>query len=872
MTLDKKFQPAAIEQKWYDYWMKHKFFKSTPDEREPYTIVIPPPNVTGVLHMGHILNNTIQDVLIRRARMQGFNACWVPGTDHASIATEAKVVNKLKEEGISKHDIGREEFLKHAFAWKEQYGGIILNQLKKLGASCDWDRTRFTMEPKLSKAVVKTFVDLYEKGLIYKGYRMTNWDPSAKTVVSDEEVYHKESMAKLYYVRYKIKDSNETVTIATTRPETIMGDTAVCFHPEDPRYKHLQGAKILVPLINREVPAIFDTYVDVEFGTGALKVTPAHDANDFAIGKRHKLEIVDTISADGKLNEAAQIFVGEDRFKARKLVVAELEKSGQLEKIEEISHKVGHSERTHVVIEPRLTDQWFVDMKTLAAPAIKAVENGYIEFYPEHFKNTYFHWMNNITDWCISRQLWWGQQIPAYYLEDGSYVVAEDINAALEKAKKLTGNSKLTEKDLRQDEDVVDTWFSSWLWPMSVFDGFETREEVEYYFPTNVLVTGFDIIFFWVARMIMAGIEWENDRPFKHVYFTGMVRDEKRRKMSKSLGNSPDPLDLIAEYGADGVRVGMLLCSPAGGDLLFTKDLCSQGSRFSNKIWNALRLVKGWEVQKGKNENNLPAIEWIKNKMHKTFADLENSYETYRISEALKTSYSFIWTDFCSAYLEMVKPPKGEPIDEYTYKATVAIFEELMKMLHPLMPFITEEIYHQLKDRKAKDCIIVSDYPTIKEYKESVIQKGEVVKEFITSVRNIRNKNGLSPYKLLKAYSTSNGEYYQEFLPIILKEATLESLEFNSEGPENAVSFIVNQDEFFIETGVTVNVEAERKRMNEELKYNLGFKNSILKKLNNERFVQNAPAAVVDKERKKLSDAEEKIKLLSDALDKLNMN
>jgi len=870
MTLSKKFEPKAVEEKWYAHWLKHKFFKSTPDEREAYTIVIPPPNVTGVLHMGHILNNTIQDVLIRRARMQGFNACWVPGTDHASIATEAKVVNQLKEKGVSKWDIGRDEFMKHAFAWKDQYGGIILNQLQKLGASCDWDRTRFTMEPKLSDAVIDVFVDLYEKGLIYKGYRMTNWDPSAKTVVSDEEVYHKESMAKLYYVRYQVKDSQESVTIATTRPETIMGDSGVCFHPEDDRYKHLKGAKILVPLIHREIPTIFDDYVDVEFGTGALKVTPAHDTNDFAIGKRHNLEVIDTLDAEGKLNEKAQIFVGEDRFKARKLVVNALKNAGHLVKIEEINHKVGHSERTHVVIEPRLTDQWFVNMKHLAEPAKEAVDNGYVEFFPEHFKNTYFHWMNNITDWCISRQLWWGQRIPAYYLEDGFCVVAKSKEEALEKAKTQTGRQDLTLADLRQDEDVVDTWFSSWLWPMSVFNGFESKEELNYYFPTNVLVTGFDIIFFWVARMIMAGIEWENDRPFKHVYFTGMVRDEQRRKMSKSLGNSPDPLDLIAKYGADGVRVGMLMCAPAGGDLLFTNDLCEQGSKFSNKIWNAFRLVKGWEVKEGKNENNLPAIKWIENKYNKVLEDVEKSYEKYRLSEALNNLYSFTWTDFFSTYLEMIKPPYGEPIDAYTHKVTINFFEKLMKTLHPIMPFITEEIYHLLQERKEKDCIVVAEYPTVKPYSEAVIAKGEVVTELFTSIRNIRNKNGLSPHKKLKAFCQSKEGYYKAFLPIIMKEAALESLEFESTGSENAVSFIVNNDEFFIETGVTVDVEAERKRMSEELKYNQGFKESILRKLQNERFVNNAPTAVVDNEKKKLSDAEEKIRLLEESLAKLN--
>ena len=877
MELSTKYQPGPIEEKWYKCWMDEKLFKSVPDGRPSYTIVIPPPNVTGVLHMGHILNNTIQDVLIRRARMQGYNACWVPGTDHASIATEAKVVAKLKDElGKTKWEVGREEFMKHAFEWKEKYGGIILGQLQKLGASCDWDRVRFTMEPKLSAAVTKVFVDLYNKGLIYKGSRMTNWDPVAKTVVSDEEVYHKDSKSKLYHVRYKIvggkKGKDEYLTIATTRPETILGDTALCLNPNDDRYKHLKGAKVLVPLINREIPVIYDEYVDMEFGTGALKITPAHDPNDFELGKKHNLETIDIFDDEAKLNEKAQLFVGEDRFKARKLMVVKLEETGDLIKFEEIDNKIGYSERTHVVIEPRLTEQWFLKMKDLAEPAINAVRSGDIVFSPDYQKNTYFHWMENVRDWCISRQLWWGQRIPAYYLKDGSMVIAETAEEALKLAKKQTGNSKLTASDLRQDEDVVDTWFSSWLWPISVFDGFESKEEVDYYYPTKVLVTGADIIFFWVARMIIAGIEYKGTKPFDHVYFTGMVRDPQRRKMSKSLGNSPDALKLIEDFGADGVRVGMLMCSPAGGDLLFKEELCEQGRNFCNKMWNALRLVKGWEVKPGENAENKPAITWFAHKFNKVLEEYEDQLSQYRLSEALKTGYSFIWQDFFSDYLEMIKPTYGEPIDEKTYEATIWFFEDLMKMLHPIIPFITEEIYQALRERKKGDYIMVSDYPMLGDYNEAAIKKGEIAKEIISSVRNTRNKNGLSPKETLKAYSSAKQEKYADFLPIILKKANLESLAFEQKDVDNTVSTIIDGDNFMVETGIEIDVEAEKKRLKEELKYAEGFKTSVMKKLGNERFVNNAPAPVLEKERQKLADAEGKIKQLTESLEKLNMN
>ncbi len=869
MELAKNYSAQDVEGKWYDYWMEHKLFRSVPDDREPYTIVIPPPNVTGVLHMGHMLNNTLQDVLIRRARMNGYNACWVPGTDHASIATEAKVVKMLKEKGINKWDITRDEFLKYAFEWKDEYGGKILNQLRKVGASCDWERTRFTMEPKLSKAVIQSFVKLYDKGLIYRGYRITNWDPEAKTVVSDEEVYHKEINSKLYHIRYQVEGSDEWVTIATTRPETIMGDTAVCFNPEDDRYKHLAGKKVIVPLINRAIPTITDDYVDVEFGTGALKVTPAHDANDYAIGQRHNLETIDILNEDGTLAEAAQIFVGEDRFKARKLVAAELEEKGHIVKIEEFTNNVGYSERTNSAIEPRLTRQWFVKMKDLGAPALENVMNDNITFFPEKYKNTYRHWLENIRDWCISRQLWWGQRIPVWYLDEETFFVAEDVDAALTLAKEKTGRD-IKASDLKQDEDVVDTWFSSWLWPISVFEGFESEEEVGYYYPTNVLVTGWDIIFFWVARMIMAGYEFRGELPFKDVYFTGMVRDKQGRKMSKSLGNSPDALELLEKFGADGVRVGLLLCSPAGGDLLYDDKLCEQGRNFSNKIWNALRLVKGWEVTEGKNEDNTAAIEWMENKFNQVAQQVEKSYETYRISEVLNTLYKFVYDDFFGTYLEMVKPEYQKPIDQYSFDKTIDLFEKVMQIFHPIIPFITEEVYHSLRERKAGESIMYTNYAKDQKVDDGIVLEGEIAKDILNKVRLVRNKNSLKQRDPIQLYvKTAKPDNYKRFMNTIKRKAFLSSFEYTDTDIENAVSFIVNKDQFFVDTGVEINAESEMERLQKDLDYQKGFLLSVSKKLSNERFVNNAPAAVVENERKKQADAEKKIQILTESIAKL---
>ncbi|MCL4111328.1 UNVERIFIED_CONTAM: hypothetical protein GTU68_023181 [Idotea baltica] len=861
MSLSKHFTPAEVEQKWYDYWMSNEFFRSVPDEREPYTIVIPPPNVTGILHMGHMLNNTIQDVLIRRARMQGYNACWVPGTDHASIATEAKVVKMLREQGIKKSDIGREAFLKHAFEWKEKYGGIILGQLKKLGVSCDWDRTRFTMEDSMSKAVNKVFVDLHKKGKIYRGKRINHWDPAAKTSLSDQEVIYKEKPSKLYHLKYKVEGTeNEFVTIATTRPETILGDTAICFHPDDERYTHLQGKKVIVPLVNRAIPTIYDDYVDIEFGTGALKVTPAHDANDFNLGKKHKLETIDIFNDDATVNDVVGLYVGLDRFKVRKQITADLEEAGLLAKVEEITNKVGYSERTDVVVEPKLTLQWYMSMEETAKPALEAVMNDTIKFFPDKYKNTYRHWMANIRDWCISRQLWWGQRIPAFYLEDKSVFVAETIEEAL--------------ADLKQDEDVVDTWFSSWLWPISVFDGFETKEEVDYYYPTAVLVTGWDIIFLWVARMVMAGYEFRGELPFKDVYFTGMVRDEKGRKMSKQLGNSPDALKLIEDYGADGVRMGMLLCSPAGGDLLFDKKLVEQGRNFSNKIWNGLRLIKGWTVEEGTNADNIPAIEWFENKFNKVLVELEEQYSQYRISEALKTTYSFIWNDFFSVYLEMIKPTYNDgeqaPLDSNTYNATLSFFERLMQILHPIMPFITEEVYQQLKTRSDKESICVSVYPTAKAVDQGAIKKGEIAKELITGLRNLRASNGLSPKHDFKLWAKmENPSLLENFKAIVVKQGNLSNFEMTNNEIENTVSFLVGTDEFYVDLGIEIDKDAEKSKIQEEITYHEGFKAKIMKKLSNERFVNNAPDAVVEKERQKVADAEQKMALLKETLAKL---
>ena len=835
--------------------------------------------------MGHMLNNTIQDVLIRKARLEGKNACWVPGTDHASIATEAKVVAKLRKEGIKKSDLTRDEFMEHAWQWREKHGGIILEQLKRLGASCDWDRTRFTMEENMSKAVIRVFVDLYNKGYIYRGLKMINWDPEAKTTLSNEEVIHKEETSKLYFVKYKIEDSDEWLTIATTRPETILGDTAICVNPNDERYKHLRGKNAIVPMVERPVPVIFDDYVDMEFGTGALKVTPAHDTNDYELGTKHNLHVIDVLNEDGTMSEAARLYVGEDRFEVRKKIIRDFEEKGLLEKVEEINNKVGYSERTDVVVEPRLSLQWFVDMQKLVGPALDNVTNDNIEFFPSKFKNVYKHWMENIRDWPISRQLWWGQQIPAYYLDDGEVLVAETAEEALELAREKTGNSNLTLEDLRQEEDVVDTWFSSWLWPISVFDGFDdkyfdkergkinisTNEDLNYYYPTNILVTAPEIIFFWVARMIMAGYEYLDETPFKDVYLHGIVRDMQRRKMSKSLGNSPDPLDLIDKYGADGVRVGMLLCSPAGNDLLFDEKLCEQGRNFCNKIWNAIRLLKGWEIEEGKNDANEPAILWFENKLNQTIEELGKSYSSYRLSEALMKIYNCIWDDFCAWYLEVIKPEYQKPMDKYTYDTTIEFLERLMLLIHPFMPFISEEIWHLLKDRSENEFIMVSRYPGLNSYDEAIISKGETAKEIVTNIRDVRNKNNIPPKELLSLYAVvEDKETYELFKNVIVKAGRLSKFEFTGKEVDNTQSFLIKSDKFFVETGIELDPAEEKEKLLQEIDYTKGFIKSVQAKLNNDRFVNNAPGAVVETERRKLQDGEARLKALEDSFTRLN--
>jgi len=863
----KTYTPEHIEEKWYQQWMDNKLFSSVPDDREPYTIVIPPPNVTGVLHMGHMLNNTLQDILIRRARSRGFNACWVPGMDHASIATEAKVVKLLREKGIKKSDLTREEFLSHAMDWKDKYGGIILEQLKKLGASCDWDRTRFTMEESLSKAVVKVFVDLYNKGYLYRDLKMVNWDPAAQTTLSNEEVIYKEESSHLYHVRYALVDSDEFITIATTRPETILGDTAICVHPEDERYAHLKGAKAIVPLVNREIPIIFDEYVDMEFGTGALKITPAHDPNDYELGQKHNLETIDILNADGTLSEAAQFYIGSDRFEARKLIVPDLEKAGALVGREEIQNKVGYSERNpDTVVEPRLSLQWFVDMQKLVGPAIEHVKNDDIEFFPPKFKNTYFHWMENIRDWPISRQLWWGQQIPAYYMQDGTVIVAETEEEALAQAKEKTGNPDVKMSDLKRDEDVVDTWFSSWLWPISVFDGFETKEELDYYYPTNVLVTGWDIIFFWVARMIIAGYEYTGERPFNDVYFTGMVRDMQRRKMSKSLGNSPDALELIKKYGADGMRVGMLLSAPAGNDLLFDEKLCEQGRNFSNKIWNAYRLVSGWEAEKKEQpEYARLAVEMFKARMNVVLAEMEGQFETYRLSDALMNIYKLVWDDFCSSYLEMIKPPFGEQIDEVTLRETKGVFETLLTALHPFMPFITEEIWQAINERAEGEFLAVAQLGSVTNANAELAANFDKVQQIITQIRSIRQDKGIPNKDALELYIRYHGKG-DFFEPVLRKMANLSVIEVVTSKPEGAVSFMVGKDEYFIPLLGIIDVAEEKEKLESELKYQEGFLNAVMKKLGNERFVNNAPEKVVAIEQQKKADAEAKIAALKEQL------
>jgi len=870
MQIPAKYDPIATEDKWYAYWTEKGFFESEPDEREPFTVVIPPPNVTGVLHMGHMLNNTIQDILVRRARMQGKNACWVPGTDHASIATEAKVVAKLRDEGIDKNSLSREEFMKHAWEWKEKHGGIILKQLRKLGVSCDWRRTKFTMDEDMSQSVIKVFVDLYNKGLIYRGVRMVNWDPQAQTAVSDEEVLYREVQSKLYYVRYKIVDSDNFVTIATTRPETILGDTAVCVNPNDERFTHLHGKKVIVPLVNREVPIIVDEYVDMEFGTGALKITPAHDINDYEIGDKHNLETIDIFNDNGTLNEKAQLYIGQDRFEVRKSIVKDLESEGCLLKIEDYVNKVGYSERTDAVIEPKLSMQWFCNMTDLSKPALENVMNDNVQFHPAKFKNVYRHWMENIKDWCVSRQLWWGQRIPAYYLPEGGYVVAETAEEALELAREKTENAQLTMEDLRQDEDVLDTWFSSWLWPLSVFDGIRNpeNEDVKYYYPTNDLVTAPEILFFWVARMIMAGYEYNGQLPFKNVYLTGIVRDSQRRKMSKSLGNSPDPIDLIKKYGADGVRVGMLLCSPAGGDLLFDSSLTEQGRNFSNKIWNAFRLVKNWEVADIEQPAYAKlAIDWFEHKLNQQLGQIEEQFSRYKLSEALMSVYKFFWDDFSGWYLEMIKPAYQKPIDSKTYQATIGFFESMLKVLHPFMPFITEEIWQLIEERTDGESIMVEAMPATKGADEKLLSDFELLMETVSAVRNVRSDKNIANKEELKLLV--HGEFDETYLPVLVKMANLSSVERVEGKQEGAVSFIIKSTEFFVPLGNLIDTEEEIAKVEEELKYAQGFLTSVMKKLGNERFVNNAPAQVVEKEQQKKADAEAKIQVLKDRLESL---
>ena len=871
MEIPKKYNPLEVEDKWYEYWMQNDYFKSTPDERESYTIVIPPPNVTGVLHMGHMLNNTLQDVLVRRARMLGKNACWVPGTDHASIATEAKVVNKLKEEGISKDDLTREEFLKHAWVWKEKHGGIILDQLKKLGASCDWDRTSFTMDDKLSASVLEVFVDLYKKGLIYRGFRMVNWDPQAKTTVSDEEVIHKEVNSKLYYVKYKVENSDEFVTIATTRPETILGDTAICINPNDDRFSHLKGRKVVVPISGRVIPVIEDDYVDIEFGTGCLKITPAHDQNDKVIGEKHGLPVIDVLNDDATLNAHGLHYQGKDRFVVRKEIAKELDSLGVLVKVDDYLTKVGCSERTDAVIEPKVSVQWFVKMENLTDPALKAVMNDDVQLVPAKFKNTYRHWMENVHDWCISRQLWWGHQIPAYFYGDGlnDFVVAKTITEAVELAKVATKNDALTAADLKQDEDVLDTWFSSSLWPISVFNGImePENEEINYYYPTNDLVTAPEILFFWVARMILMGYEYRGAKPFDNVYLTGIVRDKQGRKMSKSLGNSPDPIDLMKLYGADGVRVGMLFCSPAGNDLPFDEGLCEQGRNFSNKIWNAFRLVKGWEVAAIEQpDSSKIAIEWFDSKLSETITSINENYDKFRISEVLMSVYKLVWDDFCSSYLEMIKPAYQKPIDKTTLATTLAYFEELLKLLHPFMPFISEEIWSLIANRDVKNRLIVTPWPLANKIDTILLDNEAIAAEVISGIRTIRNEKNIANKDQVTLFVKLNEDTDKSFDSVITKLGNLSSLTYVDEKVDGALSFRVKSNEYYIPLAGAVNIEEEIATLKQELKYTQGFLNSVMKKLSNERFVSNAPEQVIVIERKKQADAEAKIKAIEEQL------
>lgn len=875
MSLSSKYNPSISESKWYQYWIEHRLFQSQVDyNREPFSIVIPPPNVTGVLHMGHMLNNTIQDILIRKARMEGKNACWVPGTDHASIATEAKVVAMLKEKGIDKKNLSREEFLFHAWEWKEKYGGIILEQLKKLGASCDWDRTKFTMDEDLSRAVTSVFVDLHKKGKIYRGIRMVNWDPQGKTALSDDEVVFKEVPSKLYYIQYAIENSDQFLTIATTRPETIMADVAICVHPEDSRFSHLKGKKALIPLINRPIPIIEDEYVDREFGTGCLKITPAHDINDYEIGLRHKLEVIDILNDDGTLNEKAQILVGEDRFIARKKIAKLLKAANQLTKEDAYTSNIGHSERTDAIIEPRLSMQWFLQMTDITKPALAAVMDDSIKLFPPKFKNMYRSWMENVRDWCISRQLWWGHRIPAYYLPNGEYVVAKSLDEALTLAN-AKFESTYTSTDLRQDDDVLDTWFSSWLWPISVFDAdfFETgqkNQDLSYYYPTNDLVTAPEILFFWVARMIIAGYEYTGEKPFKNVYLTGIVRDKQGRKMSKSLGNSPDPLELIKNYGADGVRTGMLFSSPAGNDLPFDEKLVEQGRNFSNKIWNAFRLIKGWELSESEiPSENQASIYWFENRYQQALAEIEDHFEKFRISDALISTYKLVWDDFCSWYLEMIKPAYQSPIDRGTYEQTVVFFENILKILHPFMPFISEELWHQIKDRESKHALIVTPWPKMTLFEPSVIEDAQHIFDVISQIRNIRASKGISPKEpLTLTVKTARKDLYESFKGILLKLANLATISYG-EQVDHALSFVVKSDECFIPMAEKINVAEEKENLLQEIKYTKGFLQAVQEKLENERFVANAPADVVEKEKRKKADAASKLRVLEESLQKL---
>ena len=867
-----QFNAAAVEKKWYDYWMKNNYFHSKPDHRKPYTITIPPPNVTGVLHMGHMLNNTIQDVLIRRARLKGFNACWVPGTDHASIATEAKVVAKLKSEGINKNDLTREEFLKHAWDWTDKYGGTILEQLKQLGCSCDWDRTKFTMDPDMSASVIRSFVDLYNKGYIYRGYRMVNWDPEAKTTLSDEEVIFEERQGKLYFLKYKIEGTSDFLTVATTRPETIFGDTAVCINPNDERFTHLKGKKAIVPICNRIVPIIEDDYVDVEFGTGCLKVTPAHDMNDKTLGEKHNLEIIDIFNEDASLNSYGLNYQGKDRFVVREEIAKELETIGALAKTENYLNKVGTSERTKAVIEPRLSDQWFLSMEELVKPAIKAVlETKEIKLYPSRFDNTYRHWLENIRDWNISRQLWWGQQIPAYFYGDGKedFVVAENIDDALKLAQEKTSNFQLRTSDLRQDADALDTWFSSWLWPMAVFGGIMEPEndDFKYYYPTNDLVTGPDILFFWVARMIIAGYEYTGQKPFTNVYLTGLVRDKQRRKMSKSLGNSPEPLELIEKFGADGVRVGLLLSASAGNDIMFDEELCNNGKAFANKIWNAFRLIKGWEVADiAQPESSKVAIEWYESKLQQTLVEIEDHFEKYRLSDALMAIYKLVWDDFCSWFLEMIKPAYQQPIDRATFNKAIEMLESNLKLLHPFMPFLTEEIWQYIADRTPEQALIIAEYPKMTSFNEKLIADFEFTSEVIAGLRTIRKEKNIAMKDAIDLKVVNNEKVSTYFDSVIMKLGNIVSLEYITEKIDGALTYRVKSNEYFIPVSGNIDIAAEIAKLIEELKYTQGFLRSVQGKLSNEKFVGGAPEKVLEIERKKEADALAKIATIEQSL------